>query len=172
MNPLIKNATISPNGLYRLNLFRRWGHGDAVNLIMLNPSTADGQSDDPTIRACYPMAQRWGFGALIVTNLFPYRSSSADKLADAVKLSIATCQDADLYIRQAIQDAKQVWVGWGAYGSLYRERVAQVDHLIRHLGGLPKCIGIAANGHPKHPLLRFHTRKERAEASLHPWRMP
>ncbi len=36
---------------------------------MLNPSTADAEQDDPTIRRCVGYAKAWGFGSYIAVNV-------------------------------------------------------------------------------------------------------
>lgn len=50
-------ATLSGCGLYRYHLWRRWDTGPSVMWIMLNPSTADADEDDPTIRRCVGYAK-------------------------------------------------------------------------------------------------------------------
>ena len=67
-------ATISPCGIYRYRLWRRWGEGRSCVFVMLNPSTADALVDDNTIRSCVRLAQELGFGGIIVVNLFALRS--------------------------------------------------------------------------------------------------
>jgi Protein of unknown function (DUF1643) len=48
-----------------------WDRGrGACNFLLLNPSTADEATNDPTSVRCERRARRWGFGGLIVTNLF------------------------------------------------------------------------------------------------------
>ena len=42
---------------------------------MLNPSTADEVKFDPTIKRCYTYAKDWGYGKLMVCNLFALRST-------------------------------------------------------------------------------------------------
>lgn len=75
--PHCVGADISACGAYRYRLDRLGallGRG-AVNFVMLNPSTADAEQDDPTIRRCLGYAFRWGFARLIVTNLYALRST-------------------------------------------------------------------------------------------------
>lgn len=53
------------DGVYRYCLWRRVGGSTSrVLFVMLNPSTADEVTDDPTIRRCAGFARRWGFGWL------------------------------------------------------------------------------------------------------------
>ena len=69
-------ADISSDGLYRWTLRRRWGDGDDVVWVMLNPSTADANKDDPTLRRIIQFSDGWGYGGLLVVNLLPFRSSN------------------------------------------------------------------------------------------------
>lgn len=70
------DAVLSEDGAYRYQLWRRWDSAlPTVNFVGLNPSKADAEQDDPTIRRMRGFAVAWGFGALVVTNLFAYRST-------------------------------------------------------------------------------------------------
>lgn len=93
-----KGAAISPCGRYRYLLWREWrGTHDRKNwrwqgfkdgagadvgepksclFVMLNPSTADGDRDDPTIRRCVAFAKAWKFERLEVVNLFAFRATN------------------------------------------------------------------------------------------------
>ena len=80
-----KGATISECGLYRYSLTRVWD--DVLPMcifVMLNPSTADADIDDPTIRRCINFAKREGCGSLMVVNLFAYRATSPADMKAAV----------------------------------------------------------------------------------------
>jgi len=71
------SASISRDGRYRYALRRVWDpRNPSVLFIGLNPSTADHQQDDPTIRRCIRFARDWGFGELIAANLFAFRTKS------------------------------------------------------------------------------------------------
>jgi hypothetical protein len=62
---------------WRYLLWRRWEAGKQVaNFIMLNPSTADEFRLDPTCTRARDFAERWGYGALVVTNAFAWRARS------------------------------------------------------------------------------------------------
>jgi hypothetical protein len=50
---------------------------------MLNPSTADADNDDPTIRRCIGYAKEWGFGGIYVVNLFGVRATNPKYLFTA-----------------------------------------------------------------------------------------
>lgn len=77
-------AGLSPCGLYRFWLTRCWAPAKPCALfIMLNPSTADHEQDDATIRKCIGFARRWGMGSIRVANLFAYRATKPDDLKRA-----------------------------------------------------------------------------------------
>jgi hypothetical protein len=78
-----RSAEISECGRYRWWLRRAWtagGDGRVVCFVMLNPSTANAQQDDPTLRKCMGYTQRWGFSVLSVRNLFAYRATDPAEL--------------------------------------------------------------------------------------------
>ena len=60
-----KSATFSEDELYRYSLRRVWNPDrNLCAFIMLNPSTADENVLDPTVRRCYNYAQAWGYGGI------------------------------------------------------------------------------------------------------------
>jgi len=74
---LSRSAIISADGKYRYHLYRRVADGGRIAMfIMLNPSTADGEADDPTIRKCLGFCRRWRYGELHVVNLFAVRATA------------------------------------------------------------------------------------------------
>lgn len=69
------SARFSDCRRYRYTLTRRFADGPTVAFIGLNPSTADEHADDPTIRRCLGFAKRWGYGELVMLNLYALRST-------------------------------------------------------------------------------------------------
>lgn len=99
-----KEASISGCGRYRYALHRWWGHGTTLGFIMLNPSTADADIDDPTIRRCMGFARDFGYDGIRVFNLYAYR---ATKPADLWKADEPTGGDRnDDLLREVLRQAK------------------------------------------------------------------
>src|SRR5437868_14698903 len=66
---------------WRYLLWRRWDEAKpAANFLMLNPSTADEVKLDPSCTRARVYAERWGFGALIVTNIFGWRATDPEEM--------------------------------------------------------------------------------------------
>jgi hypothetical protein len=62
--------------VYRYELRRVWDAQLGLACwVMLNPSTADANEDDPTIRRCVNFARTWGYGGIVVRNLFALRAT-------------------------------------------------------------------------------------------------
>lgn len=140
-------ATISPCGTYRYLLTRTWQTGhNTVTWIMLNPSTADANLDDNTIRRCINYAHRWGYAGIKVVNLFAYRSTNPHNLHTTPD---PIGPDNNHYITQACNDTGLIIAAWGTHGT-YLNRDQQVINLINP--HQPHCLGTAKHGTPLHPL--------------------
>lgn len=143
-----KSAVISKCGEYRYFLRRHWDDKTApVTYVMLNPSTADAEIDDATIRSCCRLARDWGYGGIRVVNLFAYR---ATKPSDMLKAADPIGPENDDYILDTIIQSDLVICAWGAQKGVAK-RAKHVLGLIaksKH----PHCLGTTKAGHPKHPL--------------------
>ena len=64
------SAIFSDCGRYRYLLSRRWEDGDDCVFVGLNPSTADGSTNDATVRKCIHFARSWGFAGISLVNLY------------------------------------------------------------------------------------------------------
>ncbi len=122
-----------------------------LSVVMLNPSTADETHDDPTIRRCMGFARRWGYGRLIVVNIFGFRATNPDELTRLFGGVAPVGPENDDWIRQAIHEADRGLVAWGAWkGVGPRERA--VASIFQAAGVTPLCLGTTKDGHPRHPL--------------------
>jgi len=122
---------------------------------MLNPSTADAEIDDPTIRRCIGFSSAFGYGGIVVGNLFAWRAtepSALKEVADPIGPSN------DSHLAKIISDAPLVICAWGTAGNLYgRDR--EVLRMIRDAGKVPHCLRVTKGGHPSHPLYLSATLK-------------
>jgi hypothetical protein len=114
---------------------------------MLNPSQADAQVDDPTLRRCVGFAQAWGYGGLEVVNLFAYRASrpTALRLVDD-----PIGPQNDRYLRGLPDRVAAIVCAWGNGG-----RLGERDRVVRALlAEYPQlyCLGRTQAGQPRHPL--------------------
>lgn len=72
-------ATFSKCGRYRYRLWRQWSsfldvEREAV-WILHNPSTADAEEDDPTIRRCVDFSKRWRCARMTILNRYALRAT-------------------------------------------------------------------------------------------------
>lgn len=144
-------ADISACGLYRYRLWRTWAEGSDVRrvlFVMLNPSTADGTQDDPTLRRCVGFAQSWGFGALTVCNLFAFRATDPGELL--VRGVDRVGPENDAALARASTEAHLVVAAWGAFrGTKHRAPAVLAALRQRHS---VHAMGLTRSGDPKHPL--------------------
>lgn len=158
----MSTAVISADGRYRYHLSRTWGSGPSALFVMLNPSTADAEVDDPTIRRCIGFAKSWGMGGLMVVNLYGLRATNPRALW-SVDTAQAIGPDNDDWIRYAAglanDEGAPIVAAWGANAK--PARVAWV----REMPALARLshLGLTNGGAPRHPLYL------RADSSLAAW---
>jgi hypothetical protein len=139
------SAVISDCGAYRYLLRRRWDvKRPALLFCMLNPSIADAERNDPTIRRCLGFARAWEYGGLEVVNLYAYRATQP---AELFRAADPVGPDNDRHIAEAVARAGRVIVGWGNHGR-NAERLASVLPLLNEA----YCFDITSAGQPRHPL--------------------
>lgn len=150
--PIVRGATgavFSPCRKWRYLLWRQWDASKPVaNFLMLNPSTADERKLDPTCARARDYAERWGYGALIVTNVFGWTATDPNEMK-AAKDPVGPGNDAAIV--RAAKEAEIVVCAWGNHGA-FRERSLKVKRLLGQNKIALHTLRLNANGEPAHPL--------------------
>ena len=155
-NPLfgeMRAAVFSPCEAYRYLLVREWNpEKPPMFFVMLNPSTATEEVNDPTVERCQRRAMADpNVGAVIVLNCFAFRSTSP-LLLYTHQDPIGPLNDAWILASIAAYERPTVVCGWGEHVDVRHHRALDVYRLIQQSGGVPMALGINMSGHPKHPL--------------------
>lgn len=141
-------ATFDPAKTFRYTLWRNFvmDPKDACLWIMLNPSTADESTDDPTVRRCQQFSRAWGFDSCQVVNIFAYRSRDPNVLPD---VSDPIGPENDDVLRREAAAASKIICAWGVNGSV-NGRSTQLRVLLSAFECW--CFGLTKNREPLHPL--------------------
>ncbi len=159
---MIKSANISDCGRYRFKLNRSWvdifDARRSALWVMLNPSTADANVDDPTMRRVINFSSRDDFTSLTVINLCPYITANPANLKRRTHEELFPMGYFD-EIRVKLGEYDTMICGWGsgAVSMLSRESLISSMSMIRAIAlGFDKadvmCLGLSKQGHPRHPL--------------------
>lgn len=139
-------AVFSDCGTYRYRLTRRWGPEPTLLFIMLNPSTADAQRNDPTIARCEKRARVLGFGGVDIANLFAFRATDPSDLKSAAAPEGPQNQGV---LATASAEAGMVLAAWGVHGT----HLGQDQKVLSALAPTDlHVLGLTRHGHPRHPL--------------------
>jgi len=163
---MIRQAHIE--GENRFWLYRDWSKEDqntgTITFVMLNPSTADGEQDDPTIRKCVGFATKLGYARMYVVNLFSRRATDPIELRQGVGRWLTN----SMALRERLSAADSVVLAWGA--SVMQAPDDPRKRALRGLAGIieansidPLCFGTSKSGHPRHPLMLPYT------TDVEPW---
>ncbi len=166
-------AVFSPCERYRYLLTRSWTRDPrdgldtalppekierGITFLMLNPSTATAEVDDPTIRRCIGYARRWGASDLIIANLFGLRATDPRRLRTTTELDGRPVADPvgpdnDVAILHAVRSTSMTVCAWGNHGT-YRGRGAAVLGALRSAGMTDRLhyLTLTLAGTPGHPL--------------------
>lgn len=144
---LHKTAEISPCGTYRFGLSRVWDlTKPACTFIALNPSKADADVDDPTIRRCVGFADDWGCGTLHMVNLYPYRATFPDQLVTDLPKDVMAKNDSA--ITAAMLFSKYCIGAWGTH----RKVGTRGKELVEKYRSVLSYLELTKGGDPRHPL--------------------
>ena len=172
-----KGAIISADGRYRYLLWREWrgthdpktwrwlrgedgriekdgsgadlGEPKPCVFIMLNPSTADGDVDDPTIRKCVGFAKLWRYERLEVVNLFAYRATDPRTVLRLHHNDDPVGSQNQQWFDSSVDRAGIIVCAWGAHGS----HLGQDETALGWLGDKPRyALALTKDNQPRHPL--------------------
>ncbi|VEE84266.1 Uncharacterized protein conserved in bacteria [Streptococcus milleri] len=140
-----KKAIISKDKIYRYKLSRTWDSTKPTILFIgLNPSIANENVDDPTITRCINFAKDWGYGTLLMANLFAFRSTYPK---DIYLIDDPIGKDNDHYLLECVTQSDLIVACWGNNGT-YMNREKVITELVPNL----YCLQKNKNGTPHHPL--------------------
>lgn len=172
---MVRTWRPSECGRYRYELARRWSPdtGDRSGVlvwIMLNPSTADGTVDDPTILQVIARSRHLGYAGALVVNLLAWRSAHPSKLP---RDRSAIGPDNDRTLQAALRGAGPYAIAaWGnATHPWCEEMIPKVVEYAHRAEVELRALGQTMHGHPKHPLARGRHRIPAAAAPAS-WSVP
>lgn len=141
---MTKAAIFSDCKKYRYVLTRIWDESKPKAMCVgLNPSTANAESDDPTINNLIRILSHLSFGGLYMTNLFALVTSDPEKLRECVD---PVCGN-DEVLKHTYENSNAIIFCWGAFPmAAYRARK------IAPMFPNALCFGKNKNGTPMHPL--------------------
>lgn len=145
---------------YRFSLVHRWGTGNVLAWIGLNPSTADENNLDPTLRKIREFSKRAGYDGFVMLNLYAFRSTDPKGL-DIYRLSpfdLDTRDNWPVILEQT--EGRRVVCAWGQPGPKLGHATDFAQRL-RAEGRELLCLGVNGSGprkgSPKHPLYLSYT---------------
>lgn len=158
-------CAFSQNRQYRYSLTHRWDEVQPLPLgaehskteytgprlvawIGLNPSTADENTLDATLRRVKAFSSAWGYDGFVMLNLFAWRDKSPKEM---MKVRDPVGHENDTHILKHVALVDRVVCAWGNFGG-YLSRVEKVVRLLETTKAEIVCLDRNANGSPKHPL--------------------
>ena len=155
-----RSATFSPDRKRRFDLVRDWqdeGGPDRTALFAgLNPSKADENDDDPTVRKTVGFGKRWGFGRIVLVNLLSIVSTHPWDLPFWCGIDMEN----RAIIQHWMGEADIVVAAWGSQPGAVRRKIAlpELIYLFRQIAPVTLyCIGTTKCGDPIHPSRTAYT---------------
>lgn len=140
-------------GKYRYVLRRVWNTSPQKTVfMMLNPSTADHLTDDPTIKKCVHFAKKIDCGSLEVVNLFAYRETDPENLKNSILSKQQLIGPENwFHVKKSLDTASTIILAWGNNAKIHRRFLDQdIINIINKYDCY--CLGLTKEGHPRHPL--------------------
>jgi hypothetical protein len=145
-------AEFSACGRYRHWLSRCWRGDEHIDRYVLwigmNPSTAESNIDDPTIRKEMKFTRNWGFDEYIKVNVMDLRATNPKNL---IAWGSVPCSNDNFdHIRRLAGSAALIVAAWGTLPKPLRNFATSVELMLRPRMLL--CVGTTKDGSPRHPL--------------------
>lgn len=141
-------CAFSPCRTYRYSLVHEWDRElPRVAFIMLNPSTADENALDPTLRRCLSFARSWGYGSFEIGNVFAFRATDPKAMKAAAD---PFGPDNAAHLMRMTRDTSLVVAAWGVHAS-HRDGDRVAFRCVPH-GKTLHALAVTKGGAPSHPL--------------------
>lgn len=145
-----RGAEFSECGKHRYALWRIWDRSKPLAMFIgLNPSTANADSDDPTIQSVTRLSRFNGYGGFYMMNCWSYIATEPKDL-DTCAGNIENAE----WLGQISNKCKDVIFAWGNFKIVIDHRR---DRILSGMFPNAKCIGQNKNGSPSHPLFKKGT---------------
>lgn len=138
-------------------------HRRPLFVIGVNPSKADKETDDPTVRKIKTVAKENGFDGVVILNLYPLICTDPDGLPETADKNVIKGNHAIFYgeiqdfrnnLHKPQDDFITVWCAWGDLVEKRPYLKSEAETILRLFPEHTKfvCIGKTKKGNPKHPL--------------------
>lgn len=166
-------ARFSPCGTWRYELTRDLSsypgptrRAGVLLSVGLNPSTATGEDDDPTIHKESGFAIAWGYALYLKANAYGYRATEPDDMFEARDRGVDIVgPDNNRTICDAVdrvrRESGRVLAAWGQNIDPVRQR--EIAGLLKEVEVV--CVAVNKDGSPSHPLYK-------SGDHLRPWSCP
>ena len=148
------SAVFDKDRVYRYTLKRDFQCGNgACIFICLNPSTADENTDDNTVRRAMNYAKDWGYRSFYMGNLYAYRSTDRRKMKTQGHKAVGDYNQTWLkeLVKFGNQDGNIVVAAWGSDGDVFGGASWILDY-VKQSGYKMYYLRLNKGGEPAHPL--------------------
>jgi len=150
-----RSAWLSECQKYRYTLARTWRKkGLLFAYFGINPSTADANIDDATVKKWIGFTERNGGRGFIVGNVFSYRATNVKELAKCHNPTGGMANAS--HILTIIKKADVLVPCWGNASKVpahLRHNISDLMSLLIESGKPIKIFGKTKSGDPRHPLM-------------------
>ena len=138
-------AAFSECRKYRFALWRIWDISKPlVMFIGLNPSTANEEVNDNTIKRVRNLSMQFGYGGFYMMNCFPYISTDPNALYD-----FGNIKENDHWLTRVGSYCHDIVFAWGSF-KVIKDKGR--DEELKKMFPRAKALKLSKDGSPWHPL--------------------